>query len=110
MKRGAKDRFAPSEDKHEEISIGPEISPGLFACVRRSPDGEITQATCSPAKEGAPIPPGAEFAIADEATCDCGTWRKLTSVYKAGPAQVATPAYREGHDRIFGKKQKVGLA
>ena len=27
-----------------------------------------------------------------------------------GPAQVATPAYRAGYDRIFGKKQKVGIA
>lgn len=26
-----------------------------------------------------------------------------------GPAQVATPAYRDGYDRVFGK-QKVGLA
>jgi hypothetical protein len=27
-----------------------------------------------------------------------------------GPAQVATPAYREGYDRIFGTKPAVGQA
>jgi hypothetical protein len=38
-------------------------------------------------------------------------WHDIETVYRVsdGPAQVATPAYRAGYDRIFGKKE-VGLA
>jgi hypothetical protein len=94
----------------DEIQFESEIAPGVYSALRRSPDGEIRQITCSPTQDGAPVRPGAELANVSAESRD--GWRKLTSLYKAagdGPAQVATPAYREGYDRIFGK-QKVGLA
>ena len=58
-------------------------------------------------KDGQPIPEGAE--LIQVGAEDSDGWRDVTTVYKSGPAQVATPAYREGYDRVFGK-QKMGLA
>jgi hypothetical protein len=52
--------------------------------------------------------PGSEIAhISPE---DSDGWHEVQTLYRNGPAQVATPKYREGYDRIFGKKPDVGLA
>lgn len=93
--------------KKEEINIGPEIAPGTRVAVRRDEEGERTVVVRS-LKDGEPLTPGAEVATASR-ECRNG-WRDLTVHYRNGPAQVATPEYRQGYDRIFGKKQKVGLA
>jgi hypothetical protein len=95
-------------DEPDEIAFGPEISPGVHVALRRTPDGEIRQVVCSELRDGVSLSPSSEIANVSEGNED--GWYKLTNVYKAGPAQVATPAYREGYDRIFGKKQKVGIA
>lgn len=79
-----------------------------FGTAIRRNDEEVSYGTFREAKEGQSIPQGAEFIHAGEADAD--GWRDVTSIYKNGPAQVATPQYREGYDRIFGKKQKVGVA
>lgn len=97
------------DDEDDEILFGPEIAPGVRSALRRSPDGSIREVTCSPLKDGATLQPSSE--IANVSKTSEGGWHKLTDVYKlSGPPQVATPRYREGYDRIFGKKQKVGLA
>lgn len=97
-------------DEDDEIAFGPEISPGVRSALRRSPDGSIKEVVCQPLRDGAPLYPSSEIGnISQESE---GGWHKLTNVCKAagdGPAQVATPKYRAGYDRIFGK-QKVGLA
>lgn len=94
--------------EHDEIWFGPEIEPGVYAALRRTPDGEVRQVRCASMQSGAPLRLGAELASVSEPAED--GWCPLTSLYRhSGPAQVATPAYREGYDRIFGK-QKVGLA
>jgi len=104
------------DDERDEIAIGPEVAPGVRAGVQRTPDGYVTPMYFTPAKDGAPVPPGAELLFVDEPACECGTWMKVSSLYKSnrattdGPAQVATPVYRENYDRIFGKKPEVGLA
>jgi hypothetical protein len=98
----------PDEDADGEIQFGPEIAPGVHSALRRGPDGEIRQVACGPAKDGTPLRPSSEIVHVSEASEE--GWHKVTSLYKSGPAQVATPAYREGHDRIFGRKQKVWLA
>lgn len=58
--------------------------------------------------------------IADEHRPACGTAQLMRAVSSAarnaaagaskGPSQVATPAYRENWDTLFGKKQPVGQA
>jgi len=95
--------------KKDEIQIGPEISPGVHLGLRRTPDGAVRKVTCMPSGDGVPLAPGSEVVDVEAASTD--GWHKMTSLYKVpGPAQVATPAYREGYDRVFGKKQKAGLA
>lgn len=106
-------------EKHEkeEIAFGPEIAPGIHTAIRRR-GNEVKQVLIRRSKEGEPILPGTELVVVGESTCECsgGHWRELKTLYKNqrptedGPAQVATPEYRKGYDRIFGKKQKVGLA
>jgi len=94
----------------DEIAIGPEVSPGVRSALRRK-DGVTKQVFVKLAKEGESIHQGTELAMVGDPTGDNdgAHWHALTSVYKGGPAQVATPAYRDGYDRIFGK-QKVGSA
>jgi hypothetical protein len=96
-----------TNEKDDEIKIGPEVSPGVRAALRRSPDGEVREVAVKIAEEGVPVSPSGELAYIDEGSND--GWHKLISLYKSGPAQVSTPAYRDGYDRIFGK-QKVGVA
>lgn len=112
----------------EEIAFGPEVAPGVRVALRRRGD-EVREGFVRPMKDGAPIPPGTEVARVGDPSCGCegGHWHELTPLYKYdapnergapaarratsdGPPQVATPAYREGFDRIFGKKAPVGLA
>lgn len=94
----------------DEINFGPEIAPGVRAAMRRQGDsGEMRPVRVTVARDGAPVPPGAELAQVDGPCVD--GWHGITSLFGGdGPAQVATPAYRDGYDRIFGKKQNVGLA
>ena len=92
-----------------QIRLSPE-NQGRGAAIRRNGDG-FGFGTFSEVKEGQPIREGAELIrIGPE---DDDGWRDVTSIYeheRSGPAQVATPAYRDGYDRIFGGKQKMGLA
>jgi len=96
--------------KKDEISIGPEVAPGVRIALRKQ-DDEVKEVLVREAKEGQPMQPGLELAHVGDASCECGDghWRELTSIYKSeGPAQVATPAYREGYDRIWGKQKVAG--
>jgi len=92
--------------ERDQMRLGPEIEPGRGAAIRRSDKG-VSFGTFVEMKEGQSIPEGAEL-VHVGAEDDDG-WRDVTSIYKSGPAQVATPAYRDGWSRIFGK-QKVGSA
>ena len=95
----------------DQMRLGPEIEPGRGAAMRRSDKG-FSFGTFAAVKDGQPIPEGAELICVG--TEDDDGWRDVTSVYggaeRSGPAQVATPEYRMGYDRIFGKKQSVGVA
>lgn len=92
-------------------------------------DGVAQPGRLGTIRDGQPIPEKAELLLIGAADSD--GWRDSTTLYTHtstptsndethdadqpttkplnGPAQVATPAYREGYDRIFGKKE-VGLA
>lgn len=90
--------------QRDQVRIGPEIRPGVRVGVRRNESGE-RQVLMSQIKDGEPLL-GREAAIV-HSECHDG-WHDLTSL--SGPPQVATPAYRAGYDRIFGKKPTVGEA
>lgn len=76
-------------------------------CALRRRDGNVEVGTFFEAHDGQPIPEGAELVQVDYNPRN--EWHNAETLYKNGPAQVATPAYRDGYDRIFGKKE-VGLA
>ena len=93
-----------------EISLGPEIGPNERWAMRRNGD-ELTLGTLAPLKEGKPLRENAEIVAFKDA--EYHDWQDVEVLYKnmsGGPAQVATPAYRENYDRIFGKKPTVGVA
>lgn len=88
--------------------------------TRHHSDHSVENGYFSEAKDGKPIPPGAE--LVNIGPSNKTGWRPGESIYGGrenpdtrraasdGPAQVATPAYRDGYDRIFGKKATVGQA
>lgn len=92
----------------DEVNIGPVIAPGVRVARRRNEGGEEL-ITLREAVDGAPIGPSTEL-VQVGTECRNG-WHTVRSLYGgAGPPQVATEAYREGYDRIFGGKQTVGAA
>mgnify|MGYP001592820690 CR=1 FL=1 len=100
------------------ISLGPVIGPNA-RLAQREVDGEVSTVVVQKARDGDPIPEGGVLAHVENPDCVCGRWQDVTPIYggdgegratESGPAQVATEAYRIGHDRIFGKKPAVGLA
>lgn len=86
------------------------FAPDMQTVVRRREGKIIGTGILAPVKDGAPIAPGAELVSVDELESE--GWHDIETLYKndtGGPPQVATPAYRMGYDRIWGKKE-VGLA
>jgi len=99
-----------SKKKRDQILIGAETAPGQREAIRRYGDDVFEEGVFMEVKEGQPIPAGADFIDVKEP--DAEGWSDVDVLYsnRSGPAQVTTPEYRKGHDRIFGKKQTVGLA
>lgn len=95
----------------DQALIGDEIAPGVRRVLRRrGDDGDLELGEFHEIAEGQALPLGGELVYLDRSADDDG-WHDVKSIYggRSGPPQVATPAYRLGYDRIFGK-QKVGLA
>lgn len=97
-----------ADNEKGKIKIGPEIAPGTHAAIRRDADGTERTLSIRSAADGTPMSPNTEIALMSAEERD--GWRDVQTVYRNGPAQVATPAYRDGYDRIFGKKPTVGEA
>lgn len=108
--------------KRDQIRFGAEVGPNTRLVERRRGD-RVERGVLGPLQEGKPIPDGAELVRLrpgdDEEWYDVESlyWREDELQYApapepvlSGPPQVATPAYRDGYDRIFGKKPAVGLA
>lgn len=111
--------------KKTRIKIGPEINDRTRSVLIDKEDG-LFVGTITTARDGQPIQDGQELVQIDRA-CQDG-WHDAETLYTygedtsvdsgnaasvlptSGPAQVATPAYRAGYDRIFGKKTAVGVA
>lgn len=86
------------------------VGPDQRYIRKRADTGKTEIGELHPVQAGRPLVEGQEL-IRMSAPNDEG-WREVDVLYRhsSGPAQVATPAYREGHDRIFGKKREVGLS
>jgi hypothetical protein len=97
--------------KKDQIRIGQEVGPNTRLVERRK-NGRTSIGTLTPMKDGQSLLTGAE--IVKVALDEDDEWHDVETIYApepalSGPPQVATPAYKKGYDRIFGK-QKVGLA
>ncbi len=97
--------------KKDQVRFGQEVGPNTRLVERRKGD-RVSVGTLTPLKNGQSLFTGAEVV---KVTPGEGEWHDVESIYRdgeptlSGPPQVATPAYRAGYERIFGK-QKVGLA
>jgi hypothetical protein len=106
-----------TKKKTDRVSLGPQVGPNARLAMRER-DGEYEPAIVGPVRDGVPLPSDAEIIELDNVNCTCGHWQDITTLYgggdkratDGGPAQVATKEYRDGYDRIFGKKPSVGLA
>lgn len=94
----------------DQVTLGPIVGPGGARAVARQRDNRLEIGMVRPLREGQPIPEGVELIRVDNPDCTCGGWQDVETLRGGGPAQVATPAYRDGYDRIFGGKTKVGSA
>lgn len=102
--------------KTDRVSLGPVIGPNARLAMRET-DGNVEPIVVRRVLDGEPIHDGTEVAAIENPNCGCGHWQDVNPIYKregrateSGPAQVATPEYRVGYDRIFGKRPTVGLA
>jgi len=89
------------------FKIGPCLGNGRHAALVEK-DGQEHETTVKFAKEGESVAPGQS--LVQLGASDNEGWHEGTVLFHNGPAQVATPAYRDGYDRIFGKKTEVGMA
>lgn len=88
------------DDSEYPIAIGPEVKGGQIVHRQRE-DGSCQAGVLMPLSEGRPMLPGAELVDINKR----GDRYTMRTVWRnGGPAQVASPAYREGWDRIFGKE------
>ncbi len=97
--------------KKDRIQYGDELASGEREAIIQRATGETVHGLVGDLKDGHPIPFGADV-IETASEADADGWHDVSTLYKSplnGPPQVATPAYRAGYDRIFGK-QKVGEA
>lgn len=90
-----------------KFKIGPCLGNGRQAALVEK-DGQEHETTVKFAKEGDAVAPGQS--LVQLGASDNEGWHDATVLFHNGPAQVATPKYREGYDRIFGKKTEVGVA
>jgi hypothetical protein len=116
----------------DRLRLGPELGPDARIVERQRGD-KIEHGRLARIQDGRPIPDGTEFVTLGDPDAD--GWHDVRTLYKhehapaedtstdddavsdepaaardaRGPAQVATRAYCEGYERIFGTR-KVGLA
>jgi hypothetical protein len=86
--------------------ITPECPEGGSLVEIVEPDGSRRLSTARPLREGEDLR-GSHLVEIDNRTADGEGYRVARTVYdgRTGPAQVATPSYREGWDRVFSKEE-----
>jgi hypothetical protein len=81
------------------VAVGPLVSEKRRLVLRETETG-LSTGTLGPVQQGKPMVEGAELLDIDYKT-GC-----VTVLYRHGPAQVATKAYRNGWDAVFGKEKE----
>lgn len=91
-----------SEEKRtDELTVGPEVEGGGRMFARCNENG-VSVGTMSVAEDGKPLSEGSELV---RLTHIENNRYQVEHLYSHGPAKVASEEYRNGWDRIFGKKE-----
>jgi hypothetical protein len=96
----------------DEIQLGPDLGNGHRQAIRHTADHQRSIGTVRPVREGEMLTGREFFAEPKDEANGIYHYRPMSEEVRAAiqkPSKVATPAYREGWDAIFGK-QKVGEA
>lgn len=83
------------------INLG-DCPSGGHHVVAVKDDQIVGAGTLRPVKEGQPLPPDSVFVTTDKGVVKSAVRIKAAG---SGPAQVASPTYRNNFDRIFGAKK-----
>lgn len=86
--------------KEGSIYLLPSKEEDVSPAVIVSDDGEVALGRVSHDPEAS----GTPLALTPQSN---GSFRFRTLATEQGPAQVASPAYRDNYDRIFGQKRKT---
>lgn len=109
------DKKGPCHHDGHYLIPGPELPNGDRLCVEHKEGHELRAGVMHMAKEGEPMPDdavvikpmeGTPFYEVGESVADL----KAGAAGAKGPAKVNSAAFRDGYDRIFGKRAEVGQA
>lgn len=96
----------PKPLPEDTLVMGPDLGQGRRPYVRQNEEG-VGFGVMRPVKDGEPLTEDA-FVVEHQGP---GPVYKVTPVFeKSSKTKPATPDYRKGWDRIFGRKQTVGQA
>ncbi len=97
------------------VTIGPDLGGGIHPAVRHDANHQVSLGMLHVLKDGEPLRDdtlilqkngeGSEYDVVAEVSA-----KGEVTESRGGPAMVATKAYRNGWENIFGKKQPVGEA
>lgn len=101
-------------DHPETAYLGPASPDGGRVCVHHVKGDEYRAGVVYPLQDGRPVSPDSELVQLTEregAAAGVYNFKSLGKVSEhAGPAMVSNDAYRDGWDKIFGKRSTVGQA
>ena len=102
----SEDKKCPLEGENVVIA-GPELPNGGRICIHHDGEHGVSMGEMHPLEHGVPLPDDAVLVSHRHGNVyDVG---ESVESMKKGPSQVSTKAYRDGYDRIFGKKTDASL-
>ena len=93
---------AKKDDEIVKLGMGPTIGDTTMAEYELA-DGRTGYGKVRAPKDGEPLNPGERMLWVDKRGEDGR--HPVKELYRVGPAQVASAAYRTNYDAIFGKKE-----
>lgn len=97
------------EGRHIHLT-SPIGADGTARAIVCNPDGTAEGGRVRPIREGESFKPGSRYLFAERDDVDPTVANVTHEIDLRGKTGAATPAYRDGWDRIFGAKGTVGDA
>jgi hypothetical protein len=83
---------------------GPDLPGGGKMALHHKPDHSLEAAVMYPLQDGVPIPENAVLVRRRDDGSELYDVEGSVADMKRGPSKVVTRAYRDGYDRVFGRK------